>query len=588
MDRLEGMAATSLPGGGRAAPLSTTRALLARMHAVSGRGFWRVPALMMLGAAFDGAGLLLLLPILAILVARPGESVLAERLAAMGFANPAQQLAVLLGGFVVAGLIRAQVGHARDVGIAAFQADFGRKERADILARIAHARWADIAALGHARVTNAVITESERAAGAILLLFRILVTGLTLLTLLAVAFYLSAVLTAFAALSLLLGAVFVRRRWRESMRLGSGARGAMQAMHAATAGFMNGLKTAMSENSQGIFLAEANRILKQGRANGFEQQRAQSQSRRLFTSATTLFAAALVGCGVLLAIPVSTLIAAIIIIARMAAPTLQLQQTVQAYLFALPSFASLEALRSEIGMLAPAVPAPAGVASPRGPIVFDRAVYRHGAEGGGVGPVDCVIMPGEIIGIAGPSGAGKTTFLDLLTGLIEPQSGAVTVGGRAVHGPQGDAWRARLAYQGQSTFQVNDTIRANLLLSGAADPSETDLWHALRLAAMDAFVRQLPGGLDAGMGEVGATLSGGERQRIALARGLMRRPDLLILDEALAAIDIPTEQRILADIRAAMPEATIVIVAHRPESLAICDRILTFRDGLVEEGLSSG
>lgn len=567
--------------------LRATRELIARLREVSGDRFIRILALMVLGAVFDSAGLLLLLPILSILVDPPGQNAIAGALEAWGLYGLPEQLAVLLAGFVIAGLLRAQVAHMRDTGAAAFQASFAARERTDLIARIAATRWVDIATLGHARVANAVITEIDRSSNAVQLLLRICVAALTLATLLSVALYLSARLTMLAIILLVLGGVFVWRGWRHAIALGSGARRAMLAMHATTASFMGGLKTAMSENSQAVFLSQSSRILEQARANQARQQEAQSSTRRLFTSAATLFAAGMVGCGVMLEVEVTTLIALIIVIARMAAPTLQLQQTIQSYLFVLPSFEGVQSLRAEIGTLPPAVSLDVDSGLLPGPIRFDQVVYRHGVDGGGVGPIDCVIMPGQIIGIQGASGAGKTTFLDLLTGLIEPQSGTVTIGRIAPYGPQGAAWRSKLAYQSQSTFQINDTVRANLLLSGATQADDADMWHAIGLVCMDAIVRRLPGGLDGSVGEVGATLSGGERQRIALARGLMRRPELLILDEALAAVDIPTEHRILSNIRAAMPELTIVIVAHRPESLTLCDRVLTFRQGRIVEDLSS-
>lgn len=587
MSRPAPSAGDDLPTSHKVDALRTTRELIIRVQEVSANSIIRILALMMLGAVFDSAGLLLLLPILSILVEAPAPNGLSGWLDAAGFSELPQQLAVLLAAFVIAGLLRAQVAHARDTSVAAFQADFAMTERADLIGRIAATRWADIALIGHARVANAVVTDIDRASSAVYLLLRIAIAALTLITLLAVAVSLSAQLTLLAGIMFVLGAAFVGRNWRGALRLGSGARRAMLAMHATTAGFMDGLKTAMSENSQGVFLRQAGQILEQARANAVNQQVAQSRSRRLFTSATTLFAAALVGCGVMLGIPTTTLIAVIIVIARMAAPTLLLQQTIQSYLFALPSFAAIRSLHAEIGRQPPALQSAADASLAIGPIRFDKAVYRH-HPGGGVGPISLVIHPGQIVGIQGASGAGKTTFLDLLTGLIEPQAGSVTVGAIAPYGAHGAAWRSTLAYQSQSTFQINDTVRANLLLSGAAGLTDADMWRALKLVCMDDIVRRLPGGLDGTMGEVGATLSGGERQRIALARGLLRRPQVLILDEALAAVDIPAEHRILGNIRKAMPGLTMVIVAHRPESLALCDTILTFRQGLIVGDPSSG
>jgi ATP-binding cassette subfamily C protein len=192
--------------------------------------------------------------------------------------------------------------------------------------------------------------------------------------------------------------------------------------------------------------------------------------------------------------------------------------------------------------------------------------------------VSLTIAPGEFVGLAGASGAGKTTLADLIVGLYPPQYGIVSVGGAALEGEVLQAWRDAIAYVSQDPFLFHDSVRRNLLWA-RPEAGEADLWEALRRSGAEALVSRLEGGLDAVVGERGTLLSGGERQRIALARALLRRPPLLLLDEATSAIDLGGERAILQSLADDPDRPTIIIVAHRAESLAFCGRVIELSGG---------
>jgi ABC-type multidrug transport system fused ATPase/permease subunit len=136
------------------------------------------------------------------------------------------------------------------------------------------------------------------------------------------------------------------------------------------------------------------------------------------------------------------------------------------------------------------------------------------------------------------------------------------------------------AFVPQGTFLFDDTVRGNVTLGGPYD--DDDVWTALRTAAADEFVARLPEGLDTRVGERGASLSGGQRQRLALARAVVRRPRLLVLDDATSAVDPAVEQRILDALRATDAPSTVVVVAYRQATIALADEVVWLEDGRVQ------
>jgi len=180
--------------------------------------------------------------------------------------------------------------------------------------------------------------------------------------------------------------------------------------------------------------------------------------------------------------------------------------------------------------------------------------------------------PGALTVVVGETGAGKTTLGDVLLGLLTPESGDVFVDGVPLRTLPRDAWRARVGYLAQEPMLFHGTIRENLLFARPA-ATVAQLDAALAAAACD-FVERLPQRLDAPVGDRGALLSGGERQRLALARALLREPDLLVLDEATSALDAETEARIVQTVRALRGRCTVVFCTHRDSVRAAADGVI--------------
>ncbi|WP_405066027.1 ABC transporter ATP-binding protein/permease [Kribbella sp. NBC_01510] len=197
--------------------------------------------------------------------------------------------------------------------------------------------------------------------------------------------------------------------------------------------------------------------------------------------------------------------------------------------------------------------------------------------------VDFVIEPGRTVAMVGPTGSGKSTMTTLLTRLIDPEEGAIKLDGVDLRDLARDQLAGSVALVAQTAFLFDDTIRGNITLGG--DYSDEDVWDALRIAQGDGFVKGLPHGLDTKVGERGTTLSGGQRQRIALARALVRRPRLLILDDATSAVDPQVEARILAGLRSAVQGAeaatTVLVIAYRKATISLADEVLFLDEGRI-------
>ena len=200
-------------------------------------------------------------------------------------------------------------------------------------------------------------------------------------------------------------------------------------------------------------------------------------------------------------------------------------------------------------------------------LIFDRATMR--------------IPVGKSVGIVGTSGAGKTTAVDIMLGLLRLQSGEILADGVEVR-EHYESWLKNIGYIPQTIFMIDSTIRKNVAF-GCADEDIDDekVWMALKEAQLDEFVRGLPEGLDTGIGERGIRLSGGQRQRIGIARALFEDPEVLVLDEATSALDNDTEAAIMESINHLHGRKTLIIIAHRLQTIEKCDIVYRVEEGSV-------
>lgn len=200
----------------------------------------------------------------------------------------------------------------------------------------------------------------------------------------------------------------------------------------------------------------------------------------------------------------------------------------------------------------------------------DKLIFDH---------ADMTIPIGASVGIVGTSGAGKSTVVDILLGLLEVKEGAVYADGEDVK-QNYRKWLKNIGYIPQMIFMLDDTIRSNVAFGVPKEKINEDrLWEVLREAQLDEFVRTLPEGLDTGIGERGIRLSGGQRQRIGIARALYHDPEVLVLDEATSALDNDTEKAIMDSINRLHGKKTLIIIAHRLQTIEKCDMVYRVENG---------
>ena len=600
--------------------------------------------LLLAAGVTEAFGLLMIIPLLHVVgfAARPGEeSPVAEAVArAADAAGVELTLPVVLAVFLILAAVRSAVAWQRAVLLAGMRLGFTDRLRERLYAAVAGAKWEFLLGRRRSDVQHVLTGDVNRIGQGAFLLLQLAVTALLALAQIVLAVLISPSLTA-ATLATGAALLFLTRSlMRRSRTLGEMLTGANRALYGSMTDFLGGLKLAKGYNAEGRHVRHFTETVAVMRERQLAFTRISSAARAGLDMGAAFALAALVWFALsTAALPLPELLLMTVIFARLLPALFRLQQHAQALAHALPAYAHARAMHQA---LKEAAETPAARGGPRMELrsaltVRDASfTYEAGAESGtwvesgtgieagawpcrgtatasgseagaesgtgagigveagsaagfGMGPgaagpvlknVSLDVPAGKMTAIAGPSGAGKSTLADLLLGLLAPGEGEVSVDGVPLAGPNLHRWRRSVACVPQEPYLFHDTIRANLRW---AEPraTEAEMWQALRLAAADGFVAALPDGLDTVTGDRGGRLSGGERQRIALARALMRRPALLVLDEATGQLDAENERRILEALESLRGRTTVVAIAHRPALLEAADGIVRLESGRV-------
>jgi ATP-binding cassette, subfamily C, bacterial len=361
-------------------------------------------------------------------------------------------------------------------------------------------------------------------------------------------------------------------------------------LYAAVGEHLSGMKTAKSYGAQDRNVAIFSRLTEHVAQIRTDAARHQAEVRCWFDIGLVLILSLILFVSIrILAMPLGGLLLLLFLFVRIMPGLSNILQSYQIFVSELPAFATITEMQDRCEAAAEPKPLRSQDIKLRDGIRFERVSFSYEEKGEPlvVSDLDLFIRAEETTAIVGPSGAGKSTVADLVMGLILPDEGRVLVDGTPLCAERMWAWRSRIGYVPQDTFLLHDTVRANLLWA-RPEASEEEIYEALRLAAADSFVSRLPKGMETVVGERGVRLSGGEKQRLALAQALLRKPSLLILDEATSNLDSENEKRIQHAIEELHGSMTILIITHRLFTVRSADLIYVLEQGrLVESGDAS-
>lgn len=433
-------------------------------------------------------------------------------------------------------------------------------------------------------LVNALTVEATRASSAYIYVNQMLGAMFVVVVYLALAFLLSWQMTVVVLVAGGGLAVVLRRRVSAGTRFGASVTDSNAEVQKQALENIAGAKLVKGYAAEAETVARLDRPIDRLAGDQYRSQMNRAWLRSLYdaVSVSTAFVGVYVAA-TYLHISLASLVVFLFIFYRVSPRLSNLQVLMHGLLSYLPALEAIDALCAE----ADAQSERHGGAEPptmRSGITFEGVDFAYG---GGVTVLDGVnirIPKGRTVAVVGPSGAGKTTVIDLVMGLLEPTGGRVLIDDVDLATIDLRTWRRRIGYVAQDSVLFHASIRENLTWANP-DATDADIAEALELANAAEFVDRLPEGLDTVVGDRGMRLSGGQKQRIALARAIIRKPDVLILDEATSALDTESEQHIQASVGALAERMTILVVTHRLATVKGADLIHVLQSGsVVEQG----
>lgn len=531
-------------------------------------------------ALTQGVGLLLLIPLLHLAgvgdTSAPGWAQGAFEAARVPLTLPSMLVLYVLLVGATAGLTAYS-----NVLLTRYRLTFVDDLRSRLYAAIAGARWRHLLSLRQSDLLSVLTVNVNLVSQGVLAVLTVASTIVVGLVQVAVAVRISPIVTALATATGIVLVVLVSPLVGRSRRLGRELVANNRDVLGSVTGFLDGLQLAKAHGLEAGHVTTFDHAIRRSRQSQVEFSRTSEMARAAQLVVTALVLAVLVYVAIQrLHLPLAGLLVVAFIFSRLVPQVTSAQQKVQQAAQSLPAFDELmDVIRSCEQATEPVEVAQRLLSIGTG-VTLQDVSFAYPAAQDVLHGVSLDVIAHRTTALVGPSGAGKSTVATLVVGLLQPTRGRVLVDGRELADLRG--WRASVGVVPQEPFLFHDTIRANLLWA-RSDATDADMWDCLAEAAADGFVGAFPDGLDSIVGDRGHRLSGGERQRIALARALLRQPDLLVLDEATSSLDTENERAIHGAFETLHGRLTMLVIAHRLSTVRRADHIVVLDGGRVVE-----
>ncbi|MGD0029921.1 ABC transporter ATP-binding protein [Paenibacillus illinoisensis] len=516
----------------------------------------------------------------------------------LGRLSENSQLVLILSIFVVILSGQAWLQRMQTIRNTRIQQQFIRTLRQETYRAIIMAKWSFFLQKRKSDFNHILTTELARVSQGTNLILQMAASLIFTAIQIGLAFWLSAKLTAIVLVFGLLLFFVLKKFVQRAKQIGDQTSELSQHYYNGITEHFNGIKDIKSNMLEESHIGWFENICKRIERNVIQFSQLNSGTQLIHRVSSAVIIAAFIYLSLrVLAVPPASLLLIILIFSRLWPRFTSIQSNLEYISSMLPAFQLVRKLQAETNLSREISSSTTDTRAsnrniekeihPIQPLELMRSIecinvnYRYeGSSAYSLEHVSASIPAKGMTAIVGKSGAGKSTLIDLIMGLVRPESGQILIDGVPLSEEQLLAWRSSIGYVSQDPFLFHTSIRENLRL---VDPnaSEEQMWQALQFSSSAAFVRKLPHGLDTMIGDRGIRLSGGERQRLVLARAMLRNPSVLILDEATSALDSENEQHIHEALERLKGHVTIIVIAHRLSTIRTADRVIVLEEGRV-------
>ncbi|MGG0333780.1 ABC transporter ATP-binding protein [Priestia aryabhattai] len=557
-----------------------------KMHSSTGKIIYFNVVGIAIVSLMEGIGILLIIPLLSIggvIEASTASSKLVQLFNILPTFSASLYLPLILCIYLV--IIVGQNLLQRSLAIRDVKAreKFSRDLRIEIYSLLLYSKWGLFLIKRKSTLINLLTAELARVIGGINFFLQLLSNTIFMVIQLAIALWLSVKMTLFIVLFGVILGYLSRKFVQKSRNLGRKTSQLGENYMAGITDQLNGIKDIKSNKLENSYIEWLRSLTSRMNAEQIEYVKLKSSSQLIYK----VSAAILITVFIFISVKVfhaqsEQLLLIILIFSRLWPRFITIQSNFEQIAATLPACQAVKKLIEDCSKEQEFKQGDAFSLVTKPQIECKDVYFRYKKDSHNyvLKNINLVIPHNQMTAIVGPSGAGKSTLIDLLMGLNSPERGEVLVNGHPLKDELLLSLRQAISYVPQDSFLFNTSVRENLLTVNA-QASEKELWEALEFAMADQFVKNLPQGLDTVIGDRGMKISGGERQRLVLARAILKKPALLILDEATSSLDTNNENKIKESIDRLKGKVTIVVVAHRLSTIQAADQVLVLKEGKV-------